>query len=92
MGIAGECLSLPCFCRKIKSCATAANSDLGLHILLKSIQKPCNLLKYKGKTLGVDAYSWLHKGIISCVFDLALGKPTRKLVALHTSFLTYQRY
>ncbi|KAI5291993.1 Rad2 nuclease, partial [Ascosphaera acerosa] len=49
----------------------------GLHTLLKSIQKPCHLSKFKGQTLGVDAYVWLHTGIISCATQLALGQPTR---------------
>ncbi|KAK6592524.1 Exodeoxyribonuclease 1 [Botrytis cinerea] len=52
----------------------------GLLPLLKSIQKPCNLKKFEGKTLGVDAYGWLHRGTVSCAMDLAMGKPTRKYV------------
>jgi exonuclease-1 len=51
---------------------------LGLHTLLKSIQKPCHLKKFKGQTLGVDAYGWLHRGTVACAIDLALGKDTRK--------------
>ncbi|KAK8055685.1 hypothetical protein PG993_000912 [Apiospora rasikravindrae] len=34
----------------------------GLLPLLKSIQKPTELKKYKGETLGVDGYGWLHRG------------------------------
>ncbi|PGH19299.1 hypothetical protein AJ80_04052 [Polytolypa hystricis UAMH7299] len=52
----------------------------GLHGLLKSIQKPCNLKKYKGQTLGVDAYGWLHRGTVACAIDLALGKHNTKYV------------
>ncbi|ESZ96805.1 hypothetical protein SBOR_2806 [Sclerotinia borealis F-4128] len=52
----------------------------GLLPLLKSIQKPCNLKKFDGKTLGVDAYGWLHRGTVSCAMDLAMEKPTRKYV------------
>ncbi|KAI9643666.1 Rad2 nuclease [Ciborinia camelliae] len=52
----------------------------GLLPLLKSIQKPCNLKKFDGKTLGVDAYGWLHRGTVSCAMDLAMGIPTRKYV------------
>ncbi|RAL64700.1 hypothetical protein DID88_001732 [Monilinia fructigena] len=52
----------------------------GLLPLLKSIQKPCNLKNFDGKTLGVDAYGWLHRGTVSCAMDLAMGKPTRKYV------------
>ncbi|KAK2747283.1 Rad2 nuclease [Myotisia sp. PD_48] len=52
----------------------------GLHGFLKSIQRPCNLKKFEGQTLGVDAYGWLHRGTISCAADLVLGKPTVKYV------------
>ncbi|KAM0794474.1 PIN domain-like protein [Usnea florida] len=50
----------------------------GLLPLLKSIQKPCNLKKFAGQTIGVDAYGWLHRGTVACALDLALGKPTTK--------------
>ena len=50
----------------------------GLLPLLKSIQKPCTLKKFDGKTLGVDAYGWLHRGTVACAMELALGKPTRR--------------
>ncbi len=50
----------------------------GLLPLLKSIQKPCNLKKFAGSTIGVDAYGWLHRGTVACAMDLALGKPTTK--------------
>ncbi|OAL71719.1 exonuclease [Trichophyton violaceum] len=52
----------------------------GLHGLLKSIQKPCNVKKFAGQTLGVDAYGWLHRGTIACAYELVLGKPTTKYV------------
>ena len=51
---------------------------IGLLPLLKSIQKPCNLKKFAGQTIGVDAYGWLHRGTVACAIDLALGKPTTK--------------
>ncbi|KAF2814282.1 uncharacterized protein BDZ99DRAFT_506967 [Mytilinidion resinicola] len=52
----------------------------GLLPLLKSIHKPCNLKKFSGQTIGVDAYGWLHRGTVACAIDLALGKPTTKYV------------
>ncbi|KAF2846044.1 exonuclease-like protein [Plenodomus tracheiphilus IPT5] len=52
----------------------------GLLPLLKSIQRPCNLKKFAGQTLGVDAYGWLHRGTAACAIDLALDKPTTKYV------------
>lgn len=53
-------------------------TTLGLFPLLKSIQKPCNLKKFAGQTIGVDAYGWLHRGTVACAMELALGKPTTK--------------
>jgi exonuclease-1 len=52
----------------------------GLHGLLKSIQKPCHVKKFKGQTLGVDAYGWLHRGTVACAVDLVLDRPTTKHV------------
>ncbi|KAH3663629.1 hypothetical protein OGAPHI_005030 [Ogataea philodendri] len=49
----------------------------GLLPALKSIQEPSHLSKYRGKTLAIDAYSWLHKAIYGCSMDIVLGKPTR---------------
>lgn len=51
---------------------------IGLLPLLKSIQKPCNLRKFAGQTIGVDAYGWLHRGTVACALALALDKPTTK--------------
>ncbi|KAL9131923.1 MAG: hypothetical protein Q9217_000283 [Psora testacea] len=53
---------------------------MGLLPLLKSIHKPCNLKKFAGQTIGVDAYGWLHRGTVACAIDLALEKPTRKYI------------
>lgn len=50
----------------------------GLHVLLKSIQKPCTVQKFSGQTLGVDAYGWLHRGLVACAVDLVFERPTTK--------------
>jgi exonuclease-1 len=50
----------------------------GLLPLLKSIHKPTHLRNFAGKTIGIDAYGWLHRGVIACAVELAQGKPTRK--------------
>ncbi|KAL2257257.1 hypothetical protein VTK26DRAFT_422 [Humicola hyalothermophila] len=57
----------------------------GLLPLLKSIQRPTELKKFAGETLGVDGYGWLHRGAVACAMELAQGKPTRKYVdfAMH---------
>ncbi|KAK3346699.1 hypothetical protein B0T25DRAFT_460063, partial [Lasiosphaeria hispida] len=52
----------------------------GLLPLLKSIQRPVDLKKYAGETLGIDGYGWLHRGAIACAVDLAQCKPTRVYV------------
>jgi len=46
--------------------------------LLKSIHKSVSLKKFEGKTIGVDAYGWLHRGAVACAMDLAMGRPTKK--------------
>ncbi|OAA73454.1 DNA repair protein (XPGC)/ Rad [Cordyceps fumosorosea ARSEF 2679] len=57
----------------------------GLLPLLKSIQKPTELKKCDGQTLGVDAYGWLHRAAFCCAVELGQGKPTTKYVtaAMH---------
>lgn len=61
-----------------QSCVNINLQLQGLLPLLKSIQKPCNIKKFAGLTIGVDAYGWLHRGTVACAMDLALGKPTTK--------------
>ena len=51
--------------------------------MLKSIQKHCTLKKFSGQTIGVDAYGWLHRGVVGCAFALALDKPT----TIHIDFV-----
>ena len=66
---------------RLVPCHTSQNDadyKTGLLPLLKSIQKPCNLKKFAGQTIGVDAYGWLHRGTAACAIDLALDKPTTK--------------
>lgn len=58
----------------------------GLLPLLKSIHKHCNLKKFAGQTIGIDAYGWLHRGTVACAVDLALDKPTTKYALLFTLF------
>ncbi|KAJ6441221.1 EXO1 protein [Purpureocillium lavendulum] len=57
----------------------------GLLPLLKSIQRPAELKKCKGETLGVDAYGWLHRAAYCCAVELGQGKPTKKYInaAMH---------
>ncbi|GAA6064700.1 hypothetical protein JCM10212_000117 [Sporobolomyces blumeae] len=57
----------------------------GLLPLLKEITVPRHVSEFKGKTLAVDAYVWLHRGAYGCAEELAMGKPTIKYVnyAMH---------
>ncbi|EEP81330.1 predicted protein [Uncinocarpus reesii 1704] len=78
MGIAGMLPTTYCL-------AYLLTAIIGLHSFLKSIQKPCNIKKFKGQTLGVDAYGWLHRGSIAFALDLALDRQTTKYInfAMH---------
>ncbi|GAA5959865.1 hypothetical protein JCM3765_000626 [Sporobolomyces pararoseus] len=57
----------------------------GLLPLLKEITVQKHVREWKGKTLAVDAYVWLHRGAYGCAQDLATGKPTIQYVnyAMH---------
>ena len=52
----------------------------GLLPSLRSITTDVTLESYSGLRAGVDAYSWLYKGLYSCCLDVAQGIPTRKYV------------
>ena len=77
-----------------KSTLLVAVPDFGIGLLplLKSIHKPCNLKAFAGRTIGVDAYGWLHRGTVSCAIDLALDKPTTKFahMTLRTLYRAYK--
>ncbi|KAK7901729.1 hypothetical protein WMY93_018498 [Mugilogobius chulae] len=52
----------------------------GLLQFLKDASEPVNVKKYKGQTVAVDTYCWLHKGAFSCAEKLAKGEPTEQYV------------
>jgi len=52
----------------------------GLLPALKTIQKTKHLSEFRGQTIAVDAYVWLHKGVYSCATELATGKLTHRYV------------
>lgn len=54
--------------------------SLGLYKWLGSIKTAEHVKKYAGKTLGIDTYSWLHKGAFSCAVELVQGTPTTRYV------------
>uniref|UniRef100_A0A8C4QZW6 Exonuclease 1 n=1 Tax=Eptatretus burgeri TaxID=7764 RepID=A0A8C4QZW6_EPTBU len=48
----------------------------GLLQFLKDATDQVNIKKYKGHTVAVDTYCWIHKGAFSCSDELAKGKNT----------------
>ncbi|XP_049591845.1 exonuclease 1 [Syngnathus scovelli] len=52
----------------------------GLLQFLKDAGEPISVKKYKGQTVAVDTYCWLHKGAFSCAEKLAKGEPTDQYV------------
>ncbi|NXN75988.1 EXO1 Exonuclease, partial [Himantopus himantopus] len=48
----------------------------GLLQFIKEAAEPAHVKKYKGQTVAVDTYCWLHKGAYACAEKLARGEPT----------------
>ncbi|KAH3678203.1 hypothetical protein WICMUC_001632 [Wickerhamomyces mucosus] len=48
----------------------------GLLPQLKQIQEIVSLQHYRGKTLAIDGYAWLHKSLMPCAHDLFYNRPT----------------
>lgn len=52
----------------------------GLLPLLGDIQTKGTLERYRGKTLAIDTYGWLHRATYSCARELCLDQPTRRYI------------
>uniref|UniRef100_A0A3B5ANK4 Exonuclease 1 n=1 Tax=Stegastes partitus TaxID=144197 RepID=A0A3B5ANK4_9TELE len=52
----------------------------GLLQFIKDAAEPIIVKKYRGQTVAVDTYCWLHKGAFSCAEKLAKGEPTDQYV------------
>ncbi|KNC96155.1 uncharacterized protein SPPG_08543 [Spizellomyces punctatus DAOM BR117] len=52
----------------------------GLLPFLKDIHRHVHISTYRGQTVAVDTYVWLHRGAFACALELATGRPTRKYV------------
>ncbi|XP_019954111.2 exonuclease 1 isoform X1 [Paralichthys olivaceus] len=52
----------------------------GLLQFIKDASEPISVKKYRGQTVAVDTYCWLHKGAFSCAEKLAKGEPTDQYV------------
>ncbi|XP_036403180.1 exonuclease 1 [Megalops cyprinoides] len=59
----------------------------GLLQFIKDASEPINVRKYKGQTVAVDTYCWLHKGAFSCAEKLAKGEPTDQYVSFCMKFV-----
>ncbi|TMW66390.1 hypothetical protein Poli38472_004155 [Pythium oligandrum] len=60
----------------------------GLLPVLKSITVTKDLREYRGETLAIDGYCWLHRAIYSCSQELCLGQDTDKYGALYIVYFT----
>ncbi|GAC95247.1 hypothetical protein PHSY_002822 [Pseudozyma hubeiensis SY62] len=72
-------------CNIVESCTVSNHRpDMGIQgllPLLKDVQRPVHVSSYAGKTLGVDAYVWLHRGAYGCAREIVLGDPTPRYIA-----------
>lgn len=64
----------------------------GLLQNLKEIQHVTSLEKYRGQTLAIDAYGWLHRGLIACAQELCQDQPTRKYITLFMNKIDMLRH
>ena len=51
----------------------------GLLQILREIQDPCSLERYRGQTLAIDTYGWLHRALVSCAEELCFRQTNKKL-------------
>ncbi|XP_044256754.1 exonuclease 1 [Tribolium madens] len=52
---------------------------MGISQLLPFLEKstrPCHVSEFRGRTVAVDSYCWLHRGARSCALQLAKGEKT----------------
>ncbi|XP_069464243.1 exonuclease 1 [Ambystoma mexicanum] len=59
----------------------------GLLQFLKEASEPIHVKKFKGQTVAVDTYCWIHKGAFACAEKLAKGEPTDQYVAYCMKFV-----
>jgi|EP01047_Picozoa_sp_COSAG01_P059926 exonuclease-1 len=56
---------------------------MGIQGLLKvvaPIMDEGHVRDFVGKRVGIDSFSWLHKGAFACAYELAMGIPTDKYI------------
>ncbi|XP_067844387.1 exonuclease 1 [Heptranchias perlo] len=59
----------------------------GLLQFVKEASEPIHIKKYKGQTVALDMYCWLHKGAFACADKLAKGEPTDQYVSYCMKFV-----
>ncbi|XP_072368253.1 exonuclease 1 isoform X2 [Scyliorhinus torazame] len=59
----------------------------GLLQFVKDASEPIHIKKYKGQTVALDMYCWLHKGAFACADKLAKGEPTDQYVGYCMKFV-----
>lgn len=52
----------------------------GLLPFLEKATKPCHISEFRGATVVVDTYCWLHKGATTCAIQLLQGEETNMYV------------
>ncbi|KAL2635529.1 hypothetical protein R1flu_007008 [Riccia fluitans] len=64
----------------------------GLLQALKPYAEPAHVKKYAGKRVGIDAYSWLHKGAYGCGMELQLtdSESEKRKVPLYVSYCMHR--
>lgn len=52
----------------------------GLLPFLKKVSRQANVKEFKGCTVAIDSYCWLHRGAFACAEKLAMGEKTDQYV------------
>lgn len=69
---------------------------MGIHGLLPFLRShyavKANIKDFQGKTVGVDAMCWMHKGAFACSQELVLGQDTDKFVYYFIRMCEVLRY
>nr|CAH7726339.1 unnamed protein product [Callosobruchus chinensis] len=59
----------------------------GLLPFLDRATKPCHISEFRGATVAIDGYCWLHKGASACAIQLAQGEPTQVYIQYCVKYL-----
>ena len=62
------------------SCTTprAVMGIQGLLPILRPVIEDAHVREFKGKTLGIDTFAWLHKAAFTCAYELGMNIKTDK--------------